>query len=519
MISQPEQRVAESRVTRGSVLRAVSSSYGQGLISTAVGLLMTPLYLAYLGTDHFGLWATVLSIAGYFSMGGFGLPQASSNLMAGAAARGARDEFARVFSASVRLATTIAAIGCGVLAVIVIGGRMGLRLFDWQASSAAYGLTLLAIVTGGLLINLPLEQARAAVRAWQRVHVDQAILSVVRLSSLIFTLAVFWTGGGLLAVAFLHAATLVLPGAAAWVIGKKSLGLPLTLPAVDRRSLGVLVSPGAHFFILMVAGALIWGTDNVVIAAYSGTAAVTPYAVVTRLFAVAVGWMSLGLGALTPTVAALWGANDLARLRSMFVTVLRMSLAFALLLSIELGVFGRGFVILWTGGRTSVDAGLFAVVWAVYCVRMVGMSFEPMLIGTSQHHTYAYLALAEGFINLAISLLLVRVLGSVGVALGTLVALLVGTGWYVPWRSMRLAGLTWATLRREILLPMSLPCVVSGGAAIATHAVFGALAWTTWLLSTSVTAAAFVLVYSLFVLTEREKELIREVLRRRSAPR
>lgn len=510
--------VPVAAVSRGSMLRAVTSSYGQGLLSTAVGLLLTPLYLAYLGTEMFGLWATVLSVAGYLSMGGLGIPQAAGNLMAQAAARGERNEVAHIFATAVRTATVIAIAGALLLGALVGAGTWGTRLLGRGTGAGSLATTLIAIVAAGLMLNLPLEQARAALRAWQRVDVDQAAVSLGRLAGLLVTAGVFWLGGGVVAAAIVHSTSLILPGVAAWTIGYFWLRMPLRVSGADRRHVALLLRPGSHFFLLMLAGALIWGTDNIVIATHLGAAAVTPYSVATRLFMVVTGWLTMGLAALTPTVAALWGGGETARLQRLFVVVLRMGLAIALLLAVELGVFGRDFLALWTGGRTHVDIAVFSVLWGVFLLRAVGSCFEVMLLGTSQHHTYAYIALVEGFVNLALSLLLVRTWGTAGVAVGTLVSLSLFTGWYVPWRSMMLAGLSWRRFWRGVLRPVALPAAVSLAIAVVLSHLCAPVGWVAWLACTGITAAAFVALYALLGATTDEKVLIRQVLRRTSQP-
>ena len=84
---------------------------------------------------------------------------------------------------------------------------------------------------------------------------------------------------------------------------------------------------------------------------------------------------------------------------------------------------------------------------------------RPMLIGVGRHRTLAVSAIGAGIANLILSVLLVREMGLIGVAIGTLVPTGVETLVFrLPYMA-RVLGLTATSILREMMLPPLLPAL------------------------------------------------------------
>src|SRR6202008_4912680 len=79
-----------------------------------------------------------------------------------------------------------------------------------------------------------------------------------------------------------------------------------------------------------------------------------------------------------------------------------------------------------------------------------------LLYGVSKHKFYAYLNLAEGSINLILSLVLVRHFGMIGVALGTLIPMLVTKLWIQPLYVCHVAGIEFLEYLRKSVRTLGL---------------------------------------------------------------
>ncbi len=87
-----------------------------------------------------------------------------------------------------------------------------------------------------------------------------------------------------------------------WLLPRPSL--------IDRRAIRELLSSGSSFFLIQVAGVVVFSSDNLVVSHYLGAAEVTPYSVTWRLVGVAALLPSLIFPALWPAYAEAYARRD-----------------------------------------------------------------------------------------------------------------------------------------------------------------------------------------------------------------
>jgi O-antigen/teichoic acid export membrane protein len=126
---------------------------------------------------------------------------------------------------------------------------------------------------------------------------------------------------------------------------------------------------------------------------------------------------------------------------------------------VEFILIGRPFILRWVGTSGLASRSTFYVFIAIFFIRALAQSMELVVVGLSRHKTYAAVAVGEGVLNLLLSLVLVRHLGAFGVALGTLIAQVFFTGWFLPWWAMRALKLG--------VLPLTRSLITAGVAALA----------------------------------------------------
>jgi O-antigen/teichoic acid export membrane protein len=502
-----------STVSRRGILRGIGASYIRAAVGALVTLIGTPVFLSMLGQETYGLFLAVTAWTAYLAVFQVGFPQAAGNQMAAALVRGDQTQAARVLRVSLWLTVTAALVGFALCGALSLSGLVSSRLFQGSEVVQELAMPLLATAGLGFLLALPFQQYNAALRALQRVHLEQLFLAAARVAGLVAGVAVLLLDFGAVVFAVSQAAIPLVAGAACGISVRRLLPRGAALPRADARALaGQILSPGLRFLLLSFSGALIWSTDNIVISMTLGAADVTPYAVSYRLITLVITWLGMGIGSLTPTVTALWAAGDRERLERLMLQVAKLGMAAAVLAAIEFAFFGRDFVRLWAGPEATVSAEVMSVFVATLLVVAFTMTFEVYLIATSQHAGYAYMALCEGLINLGLSVLLVQHLGLLGVALGTLAAHALGSGWFVPWSSVRRLGMGWRRVLRQALLPLLVP---AAGAVAAAHLLGQYLppdGWLAWLACAALCAIVFAGSFAVFSLNDWERDNARRLL-------
>jgi O-antigen/teichoic acid export membrane protein len=504
---------ATAPISRRGILGGIGASYLQAAVSIVVTFVSTPLFLAGLGAETYGLFLATSSWVAYLALFRAGFPQAAGNQMAAAVAQSQPERAADVLRTSLWLSVFAALGGALVLALLVATGVISPRLFKGSDEVARLAMPLLLTSAAGFLIALPLQQYSAGLRALRLVHQEQLVQAAVRVLGLAGGVAVLALGLGAVVFAASQASITVLAGLLCALLVARSLGGELRAHARFRGDLARgLLNPGLHFLLLALSGALIWGTSNIIISMFESAAAVTPYAVTFRLIFIPITWLTLGIGALGPTVTSLWVSGQLEQLERLLLELLKLGMAGAVLVGIGLGFFGRSFVRLWAGPEAVASPSVMWTFVAILVVVSCTTCFELLLIATSRHERYAQISLAEGLMNLTLSLLLIRPLGTWGVALATLLAHLMGSAWFVPRSVTRMLSLPWRRVFREAFAPMLFPAAASLTCAALCASAIDVDDWLAWALCAGGSAACFVIPYALFGLNTWERQNARRLV-------
>ena len=135
--------------------------------------------------------------------------------------------------------------------------------------------------------------------------------------------------------------------------------------------------------------------------------------------------VTAGMGVLNPRFAALDGIGNQPKLRELFLRSLKISALLGFGICIAMILFGPKFIILWVG-RDYRNA--IPVLIILCCSYVFALSQNPgiiLLYAINKHKYYACFTIIEGLINITLSIILVTPFGIVGVALGTMISMII----------------------------------------------------------------------------------------------
>jgi O-antigen/teichoic acid export membrane protein len=153
-----------------------------------------------------------------------------------------------------------------------------------------------------------------------------------------------------------------------------------------------------------------------------GMAAVTPFALASRLVEMTKSLLRSATTTLTSAFSSLEAAGDHDRLRATFLAGSRAAWYAGLTAQAGLLLLGPAFLTLWVGHRHA-EAGrpVLLALGSVVALSVAQSVASRVLYGLGRLRGFARGTLAEGASNLAISLALVGPFGIAGVAVGTAV--------------------------------------------------------------------------------------------------
>jgi len=460
-MSVPPAAVGDSPVR--SLMAGTATKYALLGVNLALGLILMPFTVRHLGTSQYGLWMLVASLTGYFQLLDLGYGNGLVRHVADADARGDMPGINRLLSTFAVLYAGLGLLAAAGIAVLIFTAVP--RFPDLSAEQIRTGQLVLAVLGVRMAIGFPMTVFGAAANARQRFALNNAVAIGVALVNGAVTYLVLASGFGLLPlVASTAAVGLASYGAYIWTARRALPGLRIRIGSFDRRLVRDVTTFSLYLFIIDVAVQIGFNLDNVVIGAALGTSAVAVYAVILRLADYQRQLACQFNGLLFPIAVRLGVGRQAAALESMLVDGTRIALILVTGVTICAVGFAEPLLARWMG--PGFEAGIVPFwVLAVTGVVLVGQGpLGNILLGTGHHRLVAFVSLGEAVANLALSVLLVRRFGMLGVAVGTAVPVVAANLFILlPAAAGQFGMTTWTFLRRVLPAPAAgvIPAVVA----------------------------------------------------------
>ena len=419
--SQPG-RAAERH--RRVVLSALSSGLAW-VTALATAFVIVPVVLHHLGSERYGVFATITAIAGLVGWADLGIGNGLISEVADADGREDRAAVARAVSTAfftlLALAVVLAVVFAAIYPFVPWASVFNVGEQNAKGVGAAVGA-----FAAGFLVALPLAVVQRAQIGIQETFVAsawQALGSVLGLVGIVVAVA---TGASLpylvLAVAVAPAVALAANGAQ--LFWRRHPWLRPMVHRVDRVTARGLLRIGVMFFVLQLAMAGAYESDALVLAQILGPKAVTTYSVTMRLFLIVPALSGFVLTPLWPAYSEAISRGDTAWVRQ----TLRRAVKGCLVISISgaalLALLARPFIDLWAGVRPPFLLIVAAAIWVV--AMTFGAVLAAFLNGARVIRAQIVLALGLMVVNLGLSIAFTHWIGVSGVIWGSISAQL---GW------------------------------------------------------------------------------------------
>jgi len=416
---------------RDVAVNVVWNWLGHG-ITLLVGLYVARFIVDQLGPTITGAWVLLGAIMGYYGLFNLGVDSAVVRHISKHLASNDGNELRRTLAAA--QAFFLAASGFVLLisitlaAVFRYGDSVTSRLFTLPPELKQDFALLLLIMGMGSAVSMCARVHAGCIRAAERYDVVNAIHVAVCVGRA--GAVVLFMRGSLLALGAIFAMFSVL-GSIAHIVAAKHL-LPNLNTDLAKPRLEVLKEIGGYgmfAFLTSIADQFRFHTDAIVIGHFLPMGQVTFYNFGNMLvthFRHVIGKFA---GPFFPLFSRHESRNDRT---AMAQTFLIASKAAALLSAIGAGSLigiGRPFLSWWLGDAIGEDNVLLSykvlvILTAPFMIGLCQAVSISVLYGTSKHAYLAGLTGFEGIMNLALSVVLVRCYGILGVAAGTAIPML-----------------------------------------------------------------------------------------------
>ena len=493
-VNQHEIMLISGGLTR-TVFKNASANLVRVVGSGVIALFLPFLLVRMLPSEAYGTWALLLQVTMYVGLLDFGVQTAVARFVAHADELRNPEQRDGIASTAVVLLAVACVIGLCLIGVMT--WQLPHVFKNMPAHLHMQAQVALLLMGGSFAIGLPFSVIHAIFIGLQRNEIPVTVVLANRLTMAVLTVAVVSRHWGLAAMGGVVAvANAISYGLTyfAWRRWARQVRIQTSLVSVTyAKEIG---NYSAAMMAWSLGMLMVGGLDLSIVGAfqYSATAYYAIALTVTTFVAQA---QTAIFAALLPASAALAARGEGRKLGSLLVSSTRYGMLILLAMVLPLIVAGNPILKLWVGADYARHStAIMEVLVCAYGIRLFGVPYSTLLLGSGQHGKVILSPLAEGVTNLVASLIGAYLWGAIGVAVGSVIGSLVGVGLHLLYNMPRTTAIAVnrvALLKEGLFRP--LVCIAPFGLLLVGRIVTPRVSFT-FLSITS--AAAAVLAGSLF---------------------
>ena len=426
-------------------------TYARNLIANWIGyganllvvFFLSPFVVHTLGDTAYGVWSLMVSLTGYLGLVEIGVRVSTGRHINYYLGRGDFEKVSGIVSTSLAFYATV---GVLVLTSAVLLGTFFGNIFadvpSSLASQAKWVLLLLGINIWLGFFSTTFAQLLHARERFDLRNIADIVVVTARAIGIVWVLR---AGGGLLSLAAVQVASsllgcLLLYGLARWRGPDVRLRWQGVSLAIFRETFGF----GVWAFVGSAGVRVIYYSNVAVIGLLLGAVEITYYTIGSTLIEYGRSVAGfLPLQTLKPATEGAAGRNALADLRWLLLKGSRLVMFFSVPLLIGLIMLGQPFIVLWMGPGYARSAHVLIILTVGVCSSLNSEMCGSVLLGIGKVRFLGLIRVVEAAANIIMSVLAVTAtsLGIDGVAIGTLVPMILIEGLVIPWSACRAVGL------------------------------------------------------------------------------
>jgi len=406
------------------MLSILLKNSGSNLLTMAVKMaftfVMTPAIVKALGNYDYGLWEIVFSLVGYMGLLDIGMRPAVVRYVAKFHALNDRPSLDRLFTTSFTFSALIGFAGCVIL---LVWAKVNPELLAEQGGDSSRYVLFLSIIAFQVLIQFPGYVAECFHAGYQRYHLFNTITII---NTIIGNCIIFYLlthGYGLLTLALGNAIGLVTKYILyfALLFFERFGGFRLRMQNLSREMLNLLMTFGGKSLAAAIASTVAGSISTLVIGFFLGPAAIPFYSIPSRLIDYLGSISTTITNVFMPTFSQIHALEQKDVLISTYITSTKYICAFIFPMIIGISLLGKPFLARWMGVEYADKGAIILYLLAgANLVCLMNPLFNQLLTGINRIEFLVKIRVLSAIFLVVANLLLVKPLGTFGVALAFL---------------------------------------------------------------------------------------------------
>jgi O-antigen/teichoic acid export membrane protein len=473
-----------------SYLKALSSSYGLFVANIGIYAITVPLILKWLGPERYGIWLIFLQLVYIVSLATTWIATPIVREAATCYVEANQQLTQRLFQT-----TSIYYLLLGTVTVTftMLGSQFVPELFKIAPEMRAEVMLALMLLSVYIASSMQLSLLVSLFIGFQQMHMANLLFGALTVLGTSLGVGAVAEGWGLLGLAAGQVAAVMVMYAIGWWLSHRIHRISWGLAHFNRQLIFNLLRSGTGYVGYHVSFLLLQ-SDILLVGIIIGPISAAAYGVAYKLMDYAVQLIWRIPDSLLPMIAELDLRQKGERLRQVHRLSGRVAVAAAFLFAIVISIYGHSGLLLWLGAENATPPVVLAAFGILIVLQVLVHSSLVISFGTNRMRSIAGIALIEGIIKVSISIVLLPRIGVIGVAIGTLVAQICLTAWYVPLRACTITADTLFSYLSTILSPALPAAVCSSIVGVASLLVMSE-AWLRLLVGCPITVIIYILIY------------------------
>lgn len=407
----------------------------------AVGLIiaffMSPFLVHSLGKSEYGVWALIFSIVYYTNLIDIGMKQSLARYIPRYYAVKDYVKLNEVINSS-----TFLYLIAGSLVILIVLAIAFFFLGAFQVEPhlmSAMRITLIIVGLDQAIVFF--FMASTAIGPFHRYDVNNIIGIPTSIISALAIVYFFMKGYGLVSLGIITIVTTIVRTIIRRIYQQALVPQIEFHPKYVRKDrCRELLGYGLISFFIVISWMVVFNTDNIIIGIFLSTTAVTYYSIAGNLVNHLRGLVNAIGIPLVPAISHYDATGEMSQISNLYAKVTKYLFYFAASVCSLLIIFGDNFIYLWMGPEFTKTVHVLYILIIPSAIYLPQIAANSVMLGIGKHRPLFYILISEAFLNLVLSLALVKPLGIYGVALGTAITQLLIYTYLFPYVFHRVIG-------------------------------------------------------------------------------
>ena len=405
----------------------LGSSYGVIIINIIIPILLTPYLLDKLGGELYGLWVLLSSIIVYFHLSNLGM---TTTYLKEISNKLDFIVFSKYTSTTFFFFLFVIFIMAVVFIIILFNLENIFLIGDNLIETAKIVFLVLFFIFGLSLIGTIFD---SILFANGFLYLKNIVAIITTSLSAILTYVVLDFGYSLIEISFIHLVVSFITLFIYYVISLKIVTVKISFKYFDFELLKSLFKPSLYYFLIGVSVMVSFYSDSIVISSFLGLTAVAIYSVAFKVINISEKILFKIVDIMFPDITRLFQEKKYDELLVKHNKVMLISLILGTMGYGLLYFFGIELIHFWVGEQYVVDAGVFYFLLAFSFIHIWNHVSSIFVMAMGLHREVSFSVTIEAFLNVLLSIVLLKYYGLMGVAMGTFFAHLLTNNWFTTY--------------------------------------------------------------------------------------